>query len=216
MRKLPVYLLLDTSGSMSGEPIESLKIGLRTLIESLRAEPQIIEMAHLSIITFSDRAYNFVPITPITNLQMPDESKLVARGTTNLGEALTLLNDSIEKDVVTGDKDREIQGDYKALVFLLTDGNPTDRRWESAVAKLNRKKIAYIVSLGLGDLISTDNLEMISQNPEYVYKFSETDPATFKDLFKAISQSITTSVGVNNEDPKPVLPPKPGEDDDLL
>ena len=30
-RRLPVYLLIDTSGSMRGEPIESVKVGIDSL-----------------------------------------------------------------------------------------------------------------------------------------------------------------------------------------
>jgi len=30
MRRLPVYLLLDTSGSMKGEPIEAVRCGIQT------------------------------------------------------------------------------------------------------------------------------------------------------------------------------------------
>ena len=39
MRRLPVYLLIDTSGSMRGEPIESVKVGLETMVSSLRQDP---------------------------------------------------------------------------------------------------------------------------------------------------------------------------------
>ena len=31
-RRLPVYILIDTSGSMKGEPIESVKVGLSDMI----------------------------------------------------------------------------------------------------------------------------------------------------------------------------------------
>ena len=37
MRRLPIYLLLDTSGSMSGEPIEQVKYGLGMLVSALTA-----------------------------------------------------------------------------------------------------------------------------------------------------------------------------------
>ena len=37
MRRLPVYLLIDTSGSMTGEPIEAVKVGLQTMVSALRA-----------------------------------------------------------------------------------------------------------------------------------------------------------------------------------
>ena len=39
-RRLPVYLLLDTSGSMMGEPIEAVRQGLRALVADLRGDPQ--------------------------------------------------------------------------------------------------------------------------------------------------------------------------------
>ena len=38
-RRLPVYILIDTSGSMKGEPIESVKVGMSDIIASLRMDP---------------------------------------------------------------------------------------------------------------------------------------------------------------------------------
>ena len=44
-RRLPVYILIDTSGSMKGEPIESVKVGLSDMIASLRLDPYALETA---------------------------------------------------------------------------------------------------------------------------------------------------------------------------
>jgi uncharacterized protein YegL len=63
MRRLPVYLLLDTSGSMTGEPIEAVKNGVQVMISSLRQNPQAIETAFISIITFDSVAKQVVPLT---------------------------------------------------------------------------------------------------------------------------------------------------------
>ena len=60
MRRLPVYLLLDTSGSMTGEPIEAVKNGVQVMISSLRQNPQAIETAYISIITFDSVAKQIV------------------------------------------------------------------------------------------------------------------------------------------------------------
>ena len=49
MRRLPVYLLIDTSGSMKGEPIESVKVGLSTLVSSLRSDPHAMDTVNLSL-----------------------------------------------------------------------------------------------------------------------------------------------------------------------
>ena len=63
MRKLPVYLLLDTSGSMFGEPIEAVKNGVQTLVAALRQDPYALETAYLSVITFDNGARQVVPLT---------------------------------------------------------------------------------------------------------------------------------------------------------
>ncbi|EDN3960136.1 tellurium resistance protein TerY, partial [Salmonella enterica subsp. enterica serovar Typhimurium] len=52
MRRLPVYLLLDTSGSMHGEPIEAVKNGVQTLLTTLKQDPYALETAYVSVITF--------------------------------------------------------------------------------------------------------------------------------------------------------------------
>lgn len=88
MRKLPVYLLLDTSGSMNGEPIEAVRNGMQTLLSALRQDPHAIESAWLSVITFSDAARQVTPLTELGQFQMPAIS---AGGTTSMGAALKLL-----------------------------------------------------------------------------------------------------------------------------
>ena len=54
MRHLPVYILIDTSGSMKGEPIESVKVGLADMIATLRQDPYALETVCISIITFNN------------------------------------------------------------------------------------------------------------------------------------------------------------------
>ena len=61
MRRLPVYLVLDTSGSMHGEPIEAVKNGVQVMISSLRQNPQAIESAYISVITFDSVAQQIIP-----------------------------------------------------------------------------------------------------------------------------------------------------------
>ena len=59
MRRLPVYLLLDTSGSMHGEPIEAVKNGMQILLSTLRQDPYALETAYLSLIAF-DRYFSTI------------------------------------------------------------------------------------------------------------------------------------------------------------
>lgn len=83
MRRLPVYLLVDTSGSMHGEAIEAVRNGLQVLVSALRQDPYALETAYLSVITFSSNAQQVTPLTELMNFQVPH---IEANGTTAMGE----------------------------------------------------------------------------------------------------------------------------------
>ena len=74
MRRLPVYLVLDVSGSMSGEPIEAVRNGLQVLLSSLRQNPYALETAYLSVITFESTAKQVTPLTELASFQIPSIS----------------------------------------------------------------------------------------------------------------------------------------------
>ena len=61
MRRLPVYLLVDTSGSMHGEAIEAVRNGLQVLVSALRQDPYALDTAYLSVITFNSSAQQIIP-----------------------------------------------------------------------------------------------------------------------------------------------------------
>src|SRR5437016_12903449 len=96
MRRLPVYLVLDCSGSMAGEPIEAVRQGRRALVADLRGNPQALETAYLSVLTF---AGNAVQACPLTELMAFQEPTLAAGGSTSLGAGLRLLQQSVEAEV---------------------------------------------------------------------------------------------------------------------
>src|SRR6476660_8389858 len=102
IRRLPVYILADCSGSMSGDPIEAVKQGIRLLHSNLMGDPSAVESAYLSVINFDSGARQVVPLTEVAAFNPPD---LRANGTTALGAALKLLIDCMNTEVrrTTGD-----------------------------------------------------------------------------------------------------------------
>ena len=72
MRRLPVYLLIDTSGSMRGEPIQAANVGLQTMMASLRQDPHALDSVHLSLITFDKDVNLIFEMTELSKVQMPE------------------------------------------------------------------------------------------------------------------------------------------------
>src|SRR2546426_76082 len=144
LRRLPVYLLLDCSASMSGEAIEATRMGVNALVTDLKTDPQALETAYLSVITFSNTAQQVSPLTELMSFQEPT---LEARGATALGEALKVLDQCIESEVRKSTPTQK--GDWKPLVFLMTDGQPTDS-WESAADVLKQKRLSNIIACAAG------------------------------------------------------------------
>ena len=183
-RRLPVYLVLDTSGSMMGEPIEAVKTGLQTLLSALRQDPYALETVHLSVIAFSSEAKQLVPLTEVTSFKFPD---IVASGGTCLGAGLRLLAESIEREVAKGTTEQ--RGDWKPLVFLMTDGAPTDD-WRPGKEALAKVKIATLVACAAGPSAKTDVLKDLTES---VVSLDTADASTIKAFFQWVSASVSVS-----------------------
>lgn len=202
-RRLPVYLLLDCSGSMSGEPIEAVRQGLRMLVSDLRGDPQALETAYLSVITFASSAQQ---VCPLTELMMFQEPNLDASGSTSLGDALKLLEQCLDSEVRKSSATQK--GDWKPLVFLMTDGQPTDN-WEMAADSLKRKKVGNIIACAAGSGADSQILKRIT---EVVVEIHNLQPDSLRAFFKWVSSSIKTtsqSVAQVTGDSGPVNLPAP-------
>lgn len=184
MRRLPVYLLLDTSGSMYGEPIEAVKNGVQTLISTLRSDPYALDTAYLSIITFNTSAQQVTPLRELASFQQPN---INAGGCTALGAALSLLSQKIDSEI--NKTTAEVKGDWRPLVFLMTDGVPTDDITKG-LSEFKKRKCGIVVACAAGQGANTDTLKQITEN---VVQLDTADSATIKAFFKWVSASISTS-----------------------
>lgn len=186
MRRLPIYFLIDVSESMVGDPIEQVEKGIATIIQELRTDPYALETVYVSIIAFAGKASKIVPLTELFNFYPP---KFPIGGGTSLGEALKYL--MAEMDGSLNHTTFEQKGDWKPIVFLFTDGNPTDQ-YSNSFARWNEKykSKANLIAISLGDNLNTNILSQITDN---VLLLKNTDNASFKQFFKWVTASIKTS-----------------------
>lgn len=211
IRRLPAYLLLDTSGSMAGAPIEALRRGVEQFKRETEEDIYCKETLYVGIITFGGEA-DFITrgLVPIEQFKIPT---LNANGQTPLGQALWLLQESLDKDVKPGIPGGE-KGDWKPLVFILTDGMPTDewREPRDAISQRQGKKVVNVITVGCGPGINQQNLKDIAIGPTFNM---DMDGASFKAFFKWVTQSViatsrAVSKGGSSDKPPLQLPPPPG------
>ena len=198
-RRLPVYLVIDCSESMVGPAFDAVQNGIQTLINEIYSDPVALETVALSVITFSANAKVAVPLTDIALFQKP---KLVLGSGTSLGLALDLLSSRLKKEVKTQTK--EIKGDWKPIVFILTDGNPTDTWFNSAdrfKAEVTGKQ-ANVIAVACGPEVQISNLRRIADT---TLAFKNPTEISFTHFFKWVSQSVQTTSNRFHANPKAAI-----------
>lgn len=206
MRRLPVYILIQTSGAMRGEPIESIKVGLEAMVASLRQDPFALESVYMSLITFNRTPEQLLPLTELENLQIPNIQQPISAGT-HLGEALEFLCKKVESEVQLSTPDRK--GDWSPLLFIMCDGRASDiQLFNQILPEVKRRNFGSIIACSVGSKTDLENLKKIT---DQIVSLDTTDSSTFRQFFKWVSASVSIgnrSIGATSD---LVLPPPPPE-----
>ena len=184
---LPVFLLLDVSGSMnevvdpekvrrSGQTfvedgqtwelveggtakIQILNEAVRRMIDSFAAEEMMETEILVSIIVFGDTAALHLPPTAASSVKWVD---MTAGGCTAMGAAFRLAKSLIE------DKNVVPSRAFRPTLVLASDGLPTDE-WEEPLKSLineGRSSKCFFMAMGIGQNPAMRVLEhFISQTP---------------------------------------------------
>lgn len=206
MRRLPVYFLLDTSGSMFGEPIQALNNALSSMINHLRTDAQALDSLWISIITFDRDVKEVCPLTELAMFQLP-EITCPQSGPTHTGKALELLYDKVKTDIIKGSDTQK--GDWKPLLFLFTDGKPSDLQLYSEMApKIRTLNFGAVVACAAGNLADDSKLKELTDD---VVHLDTADSATLKQFFKWVSETIEQGNRSQGTGEQVALPPPPAE-----
>ncbi len=180
--RVPVILLLDTSGSMKGTPIKELNAGLVQFKDELVADALASKRVEIAIITFGpvNVEHEFVTADVFS------PPTLSANGDTPMGEAIETALDLLRtrKDVYQANGIAY----YRPWLFLITDGAPTDK-WATAAQRVKEaesQKALSFFAIGTADA----NFGVLSQIS--VRKPLELKDLRFRDLFVWLSASLSS------------------------
>lgn len=206
MRRLPVYFLLDTSGSMYGEPIQALNNALTGMINTLRSDAQALDSLWLSMVTFDREVRELVPLIELVHFQLP-EITCPQSGPTNTGKGLEMIYHKVSTEVRKGNEDQK--GDWRPLFFLFTDGKPSDiKLYREMVPKIKSLHFATIVACAAGQLADD---AMLKELTDTVVHLDTTDSSTLKQFFKWVSDTIEQGNKSMGTVESVALPPPPAE-----
>lgn len=206
MRRLPVYFLLDTSGSMYGEPIQALNNALSGMINTLRSDAQALDSLWISIITYDREVKEIVPLTELVSFQLP-EITCPQSGPTHTGKALEMLYQKVKSDIIKGSPTQK--GDWKPLFFLFTDGKPNDLQlYREMTPKIKAFDFGAIVCCAAGHMADDSLLKELTDN---VVHLDSADSSTLKQFFKWVSETIEQGNKSQGTGESVTLPTPPSE-----
>lgn len=207
-RALPVFLLVDVSGSMKGEKIETVNVALKEMINSFKKIENPKGVIELCIIAFGNRSVQVVK--PLSKIADTDQFEFSAEGDTPMGKVFEAVASMIEDYEVVSRRA------YTPTIVLISDGNPTDfagysatmpendiYEWEALKQLQNgtRSSKATRLAMGIGSDVDSRILKAFINN-DSIPAIKARDNDTISKFFKWVTMSISVrSISVNPDVP---------------
>ncbi len=208
---LPIIYVIDTSGSMAYDRIESVNQAMYQTVDVMKdiAHREPNAEIKIGILTFASGAeWRTKDATGKPSLIYMEDfywNDLEAGGLTDIGDALNELHDKMSRYSFFSDE----VGYKMPVIIFLSDGEPTDD-WEGALESIrdNNKWFRYStkICMAVGEDANEDILARIAGRPdgrpnsEAVIKITDTD--TLKKLIRVVSATASKigSVSRTNND----------------
>jgi uncharacterized protein YegL len=185
-RRLPVFFVVDVSESMAGDELYQLEEAMNTIITTLRKDPYALETAYVSVIVFAGKAKTLVPLVELLRFHQPE---LPIGGGTGLGSALKHLMAELDRTLIPSNSERK--GDWRPVIFLLTDGVPTDDTRDAI--DLWQRKYRDRVNLVAVSIGGQADLAVLRRLTDNVIVFMDAAPDAFARFAQWVSMSIQSA-----------------------
>lgn len=205
-RPLPVLLLVDNSGSMANEKINTVNLAIKEMLAEFSAIKNAKGKISIGIITFGNEVNVAQKIEKIENVTI---SEFKAAGKTWMGQAIDLAVDMLE------DREQVPERAYTPTIILLSDGLPSDcpgkmdpnnydfSQWEplKRLHESERLRKCPKLALGIGEGTNYRMLNAFINNQD-VPVIKANDLATITKFFQWVTYSISKrSVSSNPNEP---------------
>ena len=204
--RCPVVLVLDTSASMKGAPIDSLNEGLAEFKFDVEQDDLAALRVEVSLVTFGSTVSLRQPFVTIDDFTPPI---LGVAGKTPMGEAIEKGLSILEERKQT--YRQQGVSYYRPWFFLITDGAPTDgERWKEAAQKVHQleeqnKLTFFAVGVDGADVNVLNQITSPGKDPFLLQDLK------FKELFRWVSASVRrVSTGKVMSGDMVALPPVDG------
>lgn len=182
--RVPVSLCLDTSGSMSGSPIQELVRGVNLFYDAIDEDDDAHDSAEINIVEFNTSAGLVHDFASIERLQRI--SSLTANGATAMGAGVNLALDTLDRRKATYSNSGVLY--YQPWLVLMTDGAPTDNidLAVKRVVDLVQAKKLTVFPIGIGSAADMNTLARFSPNRPPL----RLNGLKFKEFFEWLSRSV--------------------------
>lgn len=185
-RPLPVFLMLDASGSMaeSGK-IEALNRAVPEMLATFAAEPDLRAGIQVGAIAFGGDVRVHMPLLDAEDAKSKWKT-LGAQGNTPLGATLTKLRLMLEDKALVPSRS------YRPTLVLVSDGQPNDE-WQEPLKLLldsPRASKAVRMAMAIGPDADVPMLQRFLNSPESKV-FQAHEARDIHKFFKWVTMSVT-------------------------
>jgi uncharacterized protein YegL len=195
-KPMTLFFVVDASGSMDGSKIGAVNAAIENVIPDLKdiSEGNADAQIKVAALEFSSGARWLTPDGPVEIGQFYWKY-IDAGGVTDLGAACKALNEKLSTKAFM----REATGSYAPVIFLMSDGEPTDD-WQSGLDILKQNnwfKVGIKAAIAIGDDANKEVLKAFTGTMESVLEVH--NPTMLKRMiqFVAVTSSQVASKSSN-------------------
>lgn len=183
MRRLPIYILINTSTAISNGVLRNFNDCIKLLIETLQEDLYALETAHISFITFDSAVTKLCSLSPLSSFKIPFIK--LGKNESSLDKTLLQLTAIIDDELVKSTCEKS---DWKPMVFIFTDNDSVINITKEEVESICQK-CGQIIVCTYKDSVNIENYKNIT---ETILSIESFDKLTIKSQFYWVSESIDT------------------------